>query len=1205
MPSIQYTVCWRLEMSDKKSPPPKEKIFTTVKTPQSDSKTLKRKLATPGSPTEEEEKRIERTPKRKRPSVGLDSSPLAGSGGTNKGSGGIHRLGTHNVPLSERQQLAMIIRMTDDNSQDSSPKHSSPAQPPNTPGKRTPGDKKVHKRNERGETQLHIFAKKGDVKQTKKLIKAGADVNVRDFAGWTALHEACIHGCFAVAKQLLKAGANVNVQGLDKDTPLHDASICGYRKLVQLLLKHGADPYQANSKGKTAIDVAYSEEIEKLLRRENVSSSGESSSMDEARSPTSPESTASTREDERQVDIDEFALRISSQMSAGQGTTTTTTTVTRSNSVSAPVSSAASVVSTSTTQSGDLQFNRDNFPSMHGTAVSSSSVAKRIVPKSPEGKTNSPRLCLKFRSSDDANSESATASKEWQRYKSYSVTLETREPKGSPGNSASSSNESDLYDPQLDSGAKLKFSESLLHNRNNGDGKIAPKIPLDSQPKAVADSLRVKTYDRNSLERGGNPPLPTPSSSPCKPSHESIDSCQLSSQFEDISDSEQEETRLPQSTAEQGRRDQKMAGSELSRIPVIRVSTTNDTVSKETVSDTPVSVSPPLYRSSSCVGSPKHPVLENSQDGAERTRHNSAPNKKSILVSDSLGFKNADCPTWDTQDSHSSPADRWDTIASPAIPKTELPSKQQQQISSECSPSSPKGEVKTTRPLPSLQQLEREPVKSLYKTDPKHTCNSPKVPPLKIIMPTKTSSSDRVDPAGSPFAIQSALPYVVNPSHAGDGEAGVGSVSQDTSQASSTASSRPSSRASSPASDKGIVDISKIVDRLSSQAEEEDKAETAEQEVQEKVENSQPAPVNEKPKEVKVEEPEKTTMVLRDRDRNKDTEKSDSKEKDQPAEKENDKGQKEAKEQKEERRTTRTLRSHTQMLLQQQKADNQDSKDSAQNDTAKEEEQQKTEETDESLTNRKRKLRPKPEPPTPEPVSVPVPPVQYEKPPNPYELFLSIRSQVASRRDGLVTVAPKAPQGYKDYKIVNCSYVLHGNSASRLAVPMLTPPNSVTGPIRDLFLEQEKARYKLRLQHIVEREKLMMSVEQEVLRVHGRAARAMINQSLPLGVCTILKDEEIYNIFEMEERDKNVRTRYNGRQFLSWYHDVMDKFDKIKSYLLLRHHHEAESLYAVQKMDWEWKLKELGLCDSNSTPAIDELHVPMVQVNEEFDLLPA
>lgn len=56
--------------------------------------------------------------------------------------------------------------------------------------------------------------------------------------------------------------------------------------------------------------------------------------------------------------------------------------------------------------------------------------------------------------------------------------------------------------------------------------------------------------------------------------------------------------------------------------------------------------------------------------------------------------------------------------------------------------------------------------------------------------------------------------------------------------------------------------------------------------------------------------------------------------------------------------------------------------------------------------------------------------------------------------------------------------------------------------------------------------------------------------------------------------------------------------------MLLRHHNEAESLHAVQKLDWEWKMKELGMCDLKSTPVIDVIHVPMVHVSDDFDLLP-
>ncbi|XP_021932382.1 flocculation protein FLO11-like isoform X2 [Zootermopsis nevadensis] len=226
---------------------------------------------------------------------------------------------------------------------------------------------------------------------------------------------------------------------------------------------------------------------------------------------------------------------------------------------------------------------------------------------------------------------------------------------------------------------------------------------------------------------------------------------------------------------------------------------------------------------------------------------------------------------------------------------------------------------------------------------------------------------------------------------------------------------------------------------------------------------------------------------------------------------------------------------------------------------------------------------------------------------NCYQLFLNIRKQIERRRKGLFPVQPKPPQGFKDYLMNRCTYVLAGNASSRMSVPIVSPPQNLQGAMKDLFIEQEKERYRLRMQHVIEKEKLVLSVEQEILRVHGRAARALANQSLPFSVCTILKDEEVYNVItpEQEEKDRNARSRYNGRLFLSWLQDVDDKWEKIKESMLLRHHNEAESLHAVQRMDWEWKMKELGICEFKAKPVIEDLHVPMVHVSDDFDLLPA
>ena len=183
------------------------------------------------------------------------------------------------------------------------------------------------------------------------------------------------------------------------------------------------------------------------------------------------------------------------------------------------------------------------------------------------------------------------------------------------------------------------------------------------------------------------------------------------------------------------------------------------------------------------------------------------------------------------------------------------------------------------------------------------------------------------------------------------------------------------------------------------------------------------------------------------------------------------------------------------------------------------------------------------------------------RPQNDIEKYLGIRKQVEQRRKNLFPVfLSKLPEGFKDYLMNRKTYLLQGNAKERLrylitfkiiyntcfnnilitfhliimasffdrSIPMVQPPQSLGGPLKELFTKQEEERYKLRLKHVVEKEKLVLAVEQEILRVHGRAARAMVNQSLPYSVCTILRDEEIYTPIDPTQEEKNIdiRSRY-------------------------------------------------------------------------------
>ncbi|XP_054237847.1 ankyrin repeat domain-containing protein 12 [Indicator indicator] len=228
---------------------------------------------------------------------------------------------------------------------------------------------------------------------------------------------------------------------------------------------------------------------------------------------------------------------------------------------------------------------------------------------------------------------------------------------------------------------------------------------------------------------------------------------------------------------------------------------------------------------------------------------------------------------------------------------------------------------------------------------------------------------------------------------------------------------------------------------------------------------------------------------------------------------------------------------------------------------------------------------------------------------NPYFEYLHIRKKVEEKRKLLCSVIPQAPQCYDEYMTFNSSYMLDGNPLSKICIPTITPPPSLSDPLKELFKQQEAARMKLRLQHRVEREKLIISNEQEVLRVHCRAARTLANQTLPFSACNILLDTEVYNMpldAQADDSKTSVRDRFNARQFMSWLQDVDDKFDKLKTCLLMRQQHEAAALNAVQRLEWQHKLQELdpATYKSISIYEIQEFYVPLVDVNDDFELTP-
>lgn len=109
-----------------------------------------------------------------------------------------------------------------------------------------------------GRSPVHLAAEVANRPALKELLGAGADPGIMDGRGYTPLHLAARRGDREGLALLLEAGADPNARGLDRATPLHLATRSGIADPVLELIEAGADPLARRAGGDTPLHVSAS-----------------------------------------------------------------------------------------------------------------------------------------------------------------------------------------------------------------------------------------------------------------------------------------------------------------------------------------------------------------------------------------------------------------------------------------------------------------------------------------------------------------------------------------------------------------------------------------------------------------------------------------------------------------------------------------------------------------------------------------------------------------------------------------------------------------------------------------------------------------------------------------------------------------------------------------------------------------------------------
>jgi len=116
------------------------------------------------------------------------------------------------------------------------------------------------------ESPLNMAAFKGYKEICEMLIKAGADVNFRDFYGNTPLHNAVRMNHKVIAELLINNKADINTKNYTQDNLIFYAAYFEHPDMVKYLISKGVDKNVPNISGKTPMQVAIEKKRDKIIK---------------------------------------------------------------------------------------------------------------------------------------------------------------------------------------------------------------------------------------------------------------------------------------------------------------------------------------------------------------------------------------------------------------------------------------------------------------------------------------------------------------------------------------------------------------------------------------------------------------------------------------------------------------------------------------------------------------------------------------------------------------------------------------------------------------------------------------------------------------------------------------------------------------------------------------------------------------------------